>query len=83
MDGAEEEQRGKGMRELMLEDGGPAETVADGETGFLVEPGDSAALAREVIMLLRAGVGLALYSPKTCSGSQSRKVRMVVSFNCG
>jgi glycosyltransferase involved in cell wall biosynthesis len=33
--------------------GGPAETVVHGETGFLVEPGDSAGLAKQVIMLLR------------------------------
>jgi glycosyltransferase involved in cell wall biosynthesis len=33
--------------------GGPAETVADGETGFLVPPRDSAALAEKVILLLR------------------------------
>lgn len=33
--------------------GGPAETVAHGETGFLVEPGDAQGLARHVITLLR------------------------------
>ena len=33
--------------------GGPSETVADGETGFLVDPRDPAALARPVITLLR------------------------------
>ena len=33
--------------------GGPAETVADGETGYLVPPGDPAALASRVIELLR------------------------------
>lgn len=33
--------------------GGPAETVVHGETGFLVEPGDSQGLARYVITLLR------------------------------
>lgn len=33
--------------------GGPAETVADGETGFLVPPGDAAALAKAAIELLR------------------------------
>jgi glycosyltransferase involved in cell wall biosynthesis len=33
--------------------GGPSETVADGETGFLVDAGDADALARNVITLLR------------------------------
>ena len=33
--------------------GGPSETVADGETGYLVDPRDAAALARQVIALLR------------------------------
>ncbi len=33
--------------------GGPEETVIDGETGFLVDPGDAAGLARQVIRLLR------------------------------
>ncbi len=32
--------------------GGPSETVADGETGFLVDPGDVEALAKRVILLL-------------------------------
>lgn len=33
--------------------GGPSETVVDGETGFLVDAGDDAALAEYVIQLLR------------------------------
>jgi glycosyltransferase involved in cell wall biosynthesis len=33
--------------------GGPSETVVDGETGFLVEPRDPAALATNVIRLLQ------------------------------
>jgi glycosyltransferase involved in cell wall biosynthesis len=33
--------------------GGPAETVRDGETGFLTDAGDDAALAERVIALLR------------------------------
>ncbi len=33
--------------------GGPSETVADGETGYLVDAGDADALARHVIDLLR------------------------------
>ncbi|MBL8146353.1 MAG: glycosyltransferase family 4 protein [Anaerolineae bacterium] len=33
--------------------GGPSETVVDGETGFLVDAGDSAALAERVLRLLR------------------------------
>ena len=33
--------------------GGPSETVVDGETGFLVEPRDAEALARQVLILLR------------------------------
>ena len=33
--------------------GGPSETVADGETGFLVDAGDAEELARHVIDLLR------------------------------
>lgn len=33
--------------------GGPAETILDGETGLLVPPGDPAALAANVIRLLR------------------------------
>lgn len=33
--------------------GGPAETVIEGETGFLVPPGDAAALAQRVLQLLR------------------------------
>ena len=32
--------------------GGPSETVADGETGFLVDPGDADGLAKRVILLL-------------------------------
>jgi D-inositol-3-phosphate glycosyltransferase len=32
--------------------GGPAETIRDGETGYLVPPRDSAALAERVIALL-------------------------------
>lgn len=33
--------------------GGPSETIVDGETGFLVDAGDAAALAERVIRLLR------------------------------
>jgi glycosyltransferase involved in cell wall biosynthesis len=33
--------------------GGPSETVADGETGYLVDAGDADGLARRVIELLR------------------------------
>ncbi len=33
--------------------GGPSETVVDGETGFLVDAGDAAALADRVLQLLR------------------------------
>ncbi|MDL1903000.1 glycosyltransferase family 4 protein, partial [Anaerolineae bacterium CFX9] len=33
--------------------GGPSETIRHGETGFLVDPGDDAALAEHVITLLR------------------------------
>jgi glycosyltransferase involved in cell wall biosynthesis len=33
--------------------GGPSETVVDGETGFLVDAGDAAALAERVLRLLR------------------------------
>ncbi len=33
--------------------GGPAETIVQGETGYLVEPGDAEGLARHVITLLR------------------------------
>jgi len=33
--------------------GGPSETIRDGETGFLVDPGDAAALAARVLQLLR------------------------------
>ncbi|MCA9909120.1 MAG: glycosyltransferase family 4 protein, partial [Anaerolineae bacterium] len=33
--------------------GGPSETVVDGETGFLVDPRDHAALATQVLLLLR------------------------------
>ena len=33
--------------------GGPAETMIDGETGYLVPPGDAAALAARVLQLLR------------------------------
>jgi glycosyltransferase involved in cell wall biosynthesis len=33
--------------------GGPSETVADGETGFLVDVGDADALAKRVVLLLR------------------------------
>lgn len=32
--------------------GGPSETVDDGETGFLVDPGDAEGLAKRVILLL-------------------------------
>jgi glycosyltransferase involved in cell wall biosynthesis len=32
--------------------GGPAETIVDGETGYLVEPGDAAGMAARVIELL-------------------------------
>ena len=35
--------------------GGPAETIIDGETGFLVDSGDADGLARQVIRLLRDG----------------------------
>jgi spore coat protein SA len=33
--------------------GGPSETVADGETGYLVDAGDAQGLAQKVIVLLR------------------------------
>ncbi|MCA9903013.1 MAG: glycosyltransferase family 4 protein, partial [Anaerolineae bacterium] len=33
--------------------GGPSETIVDGETGFLVDPRDHAALATQVLLLLR------------------------------
>jgi glycosyltransferase involved in cell wall biosynthesis len=33
--------------------GGPSETVADGETGFLVDSGDADSLAKRVVLLLR------------------------------
>ena len=33
--------------------GGPSETIVDGETGFLVDSGDAAGLARQVMRLLR------------------------------
>jgi spore coat protein SA len=33
--------------------GGPSETVIDGETGYLVDAGDDAALAERVLTLLR------------------------------
>ena len=36
--------------------GGPAETIVDGETGYLVPPDDPAALARPVLELLRDAV---------------------------
>jgi len=35
--------------------GGPSETIADGVTGFLVDPGDAGALAEHVLRLLRDG----------------------------
>ena len=35
--------------------GGPSETIVDGQTGFLVDSGDAAGLARQVIRLLRDG----------------------------
>jgi glycosyltransferase involved in cell wall biosynthesis len=35
--------------------GGAAETVADGETGFLVPPGDAAALAARLDAMLALG----------------------------
>jgi len=38
---------------VSMNNGGPAETVVDGETGFLVPPEDPAALAQRVIALLR------------------------------
>jgi spore coat protein SA len=33
--------------------GGPSETIADGETGYLVDAGDAPGLARHVVALLR------------------------------
>ena len=38
---------------VSMDNGGPAETVVDGETGFLVPPEDPDALAQRVIALLR------------------------------
>lgn len=38
---------------VSTDQGGPSETVVDGETGFLVPPGDPVALASRVIQLLR------------------------------
>lgn len=38
---------------VSMDNGGPAETVADGETGFLVPPNDPGALADRVLRLLR------------------------------
>ena len=35
--------------------GGPSETIAEGITGFLAEPGDADALARQALRLLRDG----------------------------
>ncbi|MCY4064048.1 MAG: glycosyltransferase family 4 protein [Chloroflexi bacterium] len=36
--------------------GGPSETIVDGVTGFLVDPGDADALAERVLRLLRDGM---------------------------
>jgi glycosyltransferase involved in cell wall biosynthesis len=38
---------------VSMNNGGPAETVIDGETGYLVPPEDSDALANRVLTLLR------------------------------
>ena len=38
---------------VSMNNGGPAETIRDGVTGFLVPPEDPAALAERVVRLLR------------------------------
>lgn len=38
---------------VSMDNGGPAETVVEGETGFLVPPEDPDALAERVVRLLR------------------------------
>ena len=73
--------------------GGPTETVLDGQTGFLVDPGDDAALAERVLELLRdaemrlrfgANARLRaqyLFSPKVMAEEHSKIYEELLSLN--
>lgn len=76
-----------GIPVVSTDAGGPAETIVDGETGYLVDSGDSEALARAALRLLadgelRARLGaagrrriLTHFSPASAAAAYTRRYR--------